>query len=317
MAFDPTALSVAGDVTLLLGRRRGSGIEARRVECHRDVRRQLRQRCKECLNVLRKRTLVSYGPDTNIALEPGKYLSVRRSKISKTEGAIEVDPELLRLVDNATESETLSAADIGAKPFLFYAVVVENPDGARVAFIRKVSPVVGVKPGFFLAGYGQTLTSVTEPMFVFHPNFDIVLTPDRLLALNQVAFEQLFRDVKAVVARYPDYVAAIASALPIEAASATRLVDYCTHNSGLARKLRAIKESGHLSRRRITLDEIRAYAAAEGLVADSFIDDDHITFTKSTSRDVLKLLNEDLYTGRLSGRKLEASAKTSRAARRN
>ena len=75
------------------------------------------------------------------------------------------------------------------------------------------------------------------------------------------------------------------------------------------RRLRDIEHRGHLAT--VTLDQVRDYAGHVGLEPDKVVVDDELVFDPAERFGFLHLLNEDLYTGPLTGEAFESQRKSS------
>lgn len=75
-------------------------------------------------------------------------------------------------------------------------------------------------------------------------------------------------------------------------------------------RLRAIYERGHLAE--LTIDDVRAEALRQGLEPDELIVDGELSLQNGDAPTMLKLLNEDLMIGGLTGTRFEVDRKTPR-----
>src|SRR5205807_10413049 len=142
------------------------------------------------------------------------------------------------------------------------------------------------------------------PLFILDGRFDMVSFSDGLAVVNQNAFDIMFREAPALTERYPGWVDEIAQTLPFEGNGGQLLAEAASRDSRIAHRLRAIHERGHL--KTVTMDQIREVAKREGVDLGGLAKGDKLVFDPDADRfTLLKLLNEDLYTGGLSGQRFE------------
>jgi hypothetical protein len=121
----------------------------------------------------------------------------------------------------------------------------------------------------------------------------------------------LFRGAPELERRIPVWTRAITDHLPIAGGGAEILQDAATRNSRFARRLRAIYEAGHLEG--IRIEQLREVAADQALDEASLFRDDQLVIDENSDTDMLlRFLNDDLFTGGLSGRRFAADRKKAR-----
>lgn len=336
--IDPAGIDIAGDMTLLVARRKGKGIAGYKLEFAKQATTELREAMAGTLTRLATLRRRDYEPSLVIGDEeymavPDQLVSVaapplpprtRRSGRTPPNGGgsdgsrgrqpraagatIETDPEVRRFLRDAAGHDPLPAGSLAGRPFLFYAVVVGNDPRTRSAFVRKHNPAVSLAAGRLLFSYEDRLTRVEHPLFSLDDHFDLVVTPEGILVLNQSIFDALFRDAKVLVDRYPIWAKAF-STLRIGSDQVDVLVERCRRDSRLAHRLRQIHESGHLAAGRVKLDQVLAEADRLGLGRHGFLKDGKLDFGCQDIGTLLKLLNDDLFIGGLSQVAYEAGSK--------
>ena len=100
------------------------------------------------------------------------------------------------------------------RPQLFYATLIGRDPGSRLAFVSKSNPAKVVRQGLFLTPKRDVLTRIEDDVFLFEDRVDMIVSPDRVVAFNQPAFEQWFRDTPALQGRVKDWIGGIAEHLP-------------------------------------------------------------------------------------------------------
>jgi hypothetical protein len=289
-------------LTLVVARKRGRGLEARKVRTSQSVSKALREACQETVDVLKESDVVDYGPDALI--DEGEYMSVP-ARIVEDESR-----ELVTSLQKGSALDTLDPREIPKRLWFYAAVVGDNP-GSRTAFVRKADPHLTAKPGAIIASLGGTLSKVEEPVFVLDARFDVVVMPEGLAVLKETPFETLFRGAPELGERIPTWAEAVTDALPIAPGGPERLVEAARRNSRVARRLRSIHEQGHLAG--VTIEKVRSVARQQGLDDKKLIKGNQLVIDEHTDTStLLRLLNDDLFTGGLSGRRFAADRKRTR-----
>lgn len=216
--------------------------------------------------------------------------------------------ELSDLRDLAKNAATLptSAPNQLDVSISLYAVVAGDSD--RIAMVRRVDPKIKYKAGGFLAIAGERLTRLEEPAFSFSPGFDLIVSNQWAVVLNQSSFERLYRDIGLIERHIDDWVAGITDNLPMTGPSIKNLRAVAVRDSRTWRKLREIRRRGHLVG--VTIADVRDYATKMGLDPDAIVEDNQLVFDPEERFSFLHLLNEDLYKGPLTDETFEAQRKS-------
>jgi hypothetical protein len=204
----------------------------------------------------------------------------------------------------------LNARSLPERALLLYAVTLDTDQGP-IAFVRKKNPHPVARPGRIYALLGNALAEVDRPVFTLEPEFDLVVGENGVIALDQNAFEVLFRETDAVLARIPDWVEGIAEHLPLAGDGAELLAQKAQSNSRLRRRLRAIHERGHLHD--VDIEAVRNHIRAIGLPEDELIAGDELIVDEADPMTLLYLLNEDFFTGGLTTTGFRSERKAPRA----
>ena len=192
------------------------------------------------------------------------------------------------------------------RAFACYALAVGGSESPTL-YIRKMSPVqLATKPliGRFLDG---AVTEISEPLLAFDKTFDVIITAESLYALHQKRFEGLFKDSDAVLARAEEWVHALDDRLPLASGSADYLTEVVKRNSVVRRKLTSVLKRPYLSS--LTEEMLREKMRSHGFDEAALLDDGKLTFTADTTRELLWLLNQDVYSGDFSGETFAAGSK--------
>lgn len=287
-------------LTLIVGWRRGKTIEVRRVDTTEEVADELGSACRSAIERLNSLEQKRWTPEA--ASEAEEYLFVPSDSLDENSAIIEA----LR----QSPINQISAQDVPDLNLLFYAMAVGKPD-RRVFFIRKHNPRRGISKRL-ITFFRNRLEKIDDPLFVFDYEVDLVLDPDAGLAILSLGVYNLFfKNAPEALEMIPGKVQSIAAALPMTETSMKYLGDRATTDTRVRRRLESIVSRDHL--RNVTIDSLREYIADQGFNPDDYITDNELDIEKADVANVLKILNEDLFTGGLTGESFEASRKSARA----
>ena len=91
----------------------------------------------------------------------------------------------------------------------------------------------------------NTLDRVTSPVFAFD-RYDAVITSTDVYILDKNAFEGLFKESNAVLAKTTDWIKEVAKSIPMAEGSAEALEATLKQNQFLGRKFLAVKQRPHI-----------------------------------------------------------------------
>lgn len=228
---------------------------------------------------------------------------------------LEADRE--ELLDTSLLSEILQAAslqqatddDLLKRSLALYALVCGDDPDRPTAFVRKRNPVQLAKKSL-VAVFDGTLTRVEKPLLAFDQQYDLIIRPDRIYILNQKNFEGLFKESDAVLAKTGEWAEELGQALPLSEQSEQWVAKRLRETSVMRRRVQSILKSSYL--RQLTPNALRLKMKERGLDPRLLMDEDGLIINKETERDILLLLNEDLWTGDFSGEQYAASRKARR-----
>ena len=278
--------------------RTGDTLDIARVEIGNEVAETFREIAAEHSQALEERRGRVYAPDLDI--------EVREEYATAPTGQLDDEDPVINLVSDISLMDPILASDLPHRSLLLYAFVF----GGVAAFVRKTNPHLSAKRGRVLTRLSDALVRIDEPVFGFDRKFDLVITPDSLLISNATAFEYLFKGDDFVTRVIPTWVEAIAEAIPLAPGSDAMLIDRGISNMRRRRRLEAIVERGHLGEVKIT--KLRSEAKRLDLDSSKLIKRNQLVVDADTIDDVLKLLNEDLFVGGLSGESFEVDKKAAR-----
>ena len=260
------------------------------------VAENFRDIAKEHLKGLGNRKRCTYSPE--IDLQPSShYLAADLADFGSK------DP-ILTLLNKVSSQDVLSIDSVPRQALLFYAFVFPG----QAAFLRKTNPYQTAHKGKSYTTFAGTLKRISNPVFVFDSKIDLVVLGDELLISSTSAFELLFKDNRYLVRNIPIWVDAVTDHLPITGKSKKVLVDRCKSNTRLRNRLETIHRRGHLQK--VDMRKICKYAEDNGLDVKDIVWNGKLRFQDASVDDLLKLLNEDLFRGGLTGQRFAADKKT-------
>lgn len=287
------------DVALVVAWKESGGFEFGVVDTARAVTEYLRGLVDETEGEVDDLQPRRYSIEAD--LESDEYFSVSLEDRDE-------EVALRELVVNIDAMEQLASGDLPAKPLTFYAVVVGNRPERRTAYIRKTNPMKVAKPGWGLFEFGETLTTIANPIFVVENRFDLILRPDRIEIIRPTVFEALFYELTGVDTKIRGWVRTIARTLPMSDETLSRLSEACRNKPRLRRRLQAIEERGHLAE--IGIEEFRRELRRLGYQPSRFISGGRITAQEHDYPVLLQILNEDIFRGGLTDEEFAAERKT-------
>lgn len=264
-----------------------------------NVADELREVCAKALETLDELEERQWHPDA--LNEHDEYLLASFDQLGD-------ESEALRIV-LSKEFDVLSASSLPTRNFVFYALIA-GPAGRRVAFIRKYNIRRGLR-NRLITIFEDSLSKVEGHLFTFDSNIDIVVDPTKGAAiLGLSAFQLLFRSSPEFMARTPEYVQDIADTLPMSSSAMATLVEVAQRNMSIQRRLQSIALRGHLSS--ISIDQVKDEMKRHDLNVEKFIVDGQLVFDRADLKDILKLLNEDLFRGGLTDQDFQVDRKSPR-----
>lgn len=288
---------VSESASLVVARKGAAGkLDARKVNLANDAAGRFRDLCRDGIDDLSQRTVVVYTAEAELTSSEAFVIDDKET--------LDELGDLQALAMQASTLPTTAPQNLDLSIQL-YAVVIG--DSTRVVFVRKTDPTMTFKAGRILAIGQDQLRLLEEPVFGFSPGFDLVITKDWAVVLNQSGFERLFRDIGLIERHVSQWVRGITDHLPMAAASVAALEDVALRDSRVWRKLREIRRRGHLAA--VDLTDVTRYAKRMGLDPKTVVDDGQLVFDPTDRFSFLHLLNEDLYKGPLTNEAFEAQRK--------
>ena len=290
-----------GGLGLVVAWRTGANtIQIGQINVSPQVAEQLRINVRNFVEGVDQREPRAYA--TEGALEPEEFFAIPA-------GLVTDNLRILARSRSLADLDLVTANDIRRRNLLFYAVVIGPPDDAAV-FISKSNPSRIAQRGFLITTMRDGLSRINDPILIFDPMFDIGATRTGLAVIEQPVFELLFRQTEMLRAVVGSWVHEVAGHLPMDPDDETALIARVQRDSRLGRRLRAIHERGHL--RDVPIERIREEIERNGLDPDRFVENGRLVWEEADTPTLLRILNEDLFTGGFSGVPFIADRKTTR-----
>jgi hypothetical protein len=274
-------------ITLQVASRRRDDIVGGHLNIAKRAVTLLRERAERTVTDLEALDSRPYWPDANLAAG-SEYYEIPRKDLEDSLG-------VLRFLDLGADTPLLAPEDMAGR-LLFYAAVLGDDPTRTVAFVAKSNPAQELGRGLWLTPHGDTLTTVDTPLFLFEDRVDLVVGPETVLVLNQLAFEQWFRESPAIAEHIEKWIEGIEASLPIAGTGKAMLAKRAETNSRVRRLLRNITERGHL--RDVSIDRIRIHLGDQGLDSAQYLAGDELLVGDDPG-PLLRMLNEDLFRGGL------------------
>lgn len=298
---------------LIVGwRPRRSRLDAAPVELSTPVADEMHALAQRTLDRLDEMTARPSGG--NPALEAGEeYLLVRSQELRPAAASVPSDrnalpddeatdlADLQRLVA-ATGLPALTRDDLRDGHYLFYAVVCGTAAGQRIGFVRQIDPHRVEKSSTVTAMFGaQGLRRLTEPVFVFEGDFDLVVEAELIAVLRLEAFNRLFADFDTIAAAAPANAAAIAAHVRnLAPAGIDALIEAAKTSRSLARKLMRLGANAE-SLPTIDAKAIRDALAKHGLDPATLVTGRQITFGVDGALMFVDLVDQVFYEADFTG----------------
>jgi len=300
---DWSAVDLEPGAELIVGwRPRRSRLDAKAVELSAAVAQEIRAICVTALGRLAAMERRPYGGAPYI--EPGEeYLAVPALELSRPdqpqeepgEADEDVGPSDLERLIATPGLPSLSREDLREGRYLFYAVIgTDRASGQRIGFVRQKDPHRVAKTGLVKAVLGQEgLQQLTDPLFVFEADFDLVVAPDEIAVLRLETFNRIFADLNTLVYAAPANARRIAAAVGRMAPLAVdTLAKAAAARPSLARRLQRLAKPG-------VVPVVTPAALADAMVKHhldpgEIVSNDEVSFSEDKASVFLDLV-EQLY----------------------
>jgi hypothetical protein len=286
-------------LTLTVGRVQETALEAFHLVLADNAASALRGHCETTRERIADAAPIPYTATAELA--GGQYFLI------DDEDTLNELTAFRQLSENLGSISQITPADLDLAVKMYAVTIGDGP--TRTSFVRRTDPQLRHRSGRVFAIGQERLSAIEGPVFAFSADFDFVFGDGWVVVLDQRSFEVLFRQIGLVEQHISTWISGITDHLPMNAASVAALREVALRDSRTWRRLRDIEHRGHLAS--VTLDEVRDYAGHVGLEPDKVVVDDELVFDPAERFGFLHLLNEDLYTGPLTGEAFESQRKSS------
>jgi hypothetical protein len=289
-----------GPATLVVAWRSGQNAHGRVIKAGGEVMASLGRYASLALEKVHATGGRRYDPNDEQD-EECPYLSAEREEL--------LDTAILNRILEAASLHQATDDDLQKHTLALYALVVGDDPDQLTAFVRKGNPVQLATKGL-VAIFDDTLTRVKRPLLAFDKYYDLIISPDQIYILHQKNFELLFKESEAVLAKTSEWAENLSRTLPMSDQSVQWMAKRLRETSVMRRRVQSILRSTYLHQ--LTPDALRIKMNERGLDPQELMDSDGLVINKETEKNILLLLNEDLWTGDFSGEQYAATRKARR-----
>ena len=290
-------LTLEGSLHLVVAWASGKSYIARWVKMSNDVAGSLRSYAGEAVAGLKDPA--PYAPDSD--LEDNSHMEAPRDE--------SIDTALIAELSKGASLERATEHELRTKQLTCHALVVDGDAGIVLFVRRERTPIQLARKSLLATLFNDTLGELESPLFAFDNRYDAIITAEKVYVLDKNAFERLFKDSPAVLAKTKDWIKEVSAVVPFAEGSAEELDKILKRNSVLRNKFLAVQGKSYLTK--ITPDGLRAEMVKYGLEPAELMDGDALKVTSQNAKHILRLLNEDLFSGGFSQQHYAASNKRS------
>ncbi|WP_190394411.1 Kiwa anti-phage protein KwaB-like domain-containing protein [Nocardiopsis quinghaiensis] len=297
--LENTNIPTSGSATLIGAWRTGKKVHGRYIRFGGDLQSELQRYAKEAAERITTGTGKDYDPDD----EKGEadFLKIQHEELQ--------DTAVVEVLKKATTLQNADSRELKKKKLAFYSLILGDNPERRSIFIKVGNPIKLAEKS--LVGiFDNSLTQIKDPVFQFEDNWDIVITEWGVWSFNQKAFERLFKETEVVLARTREWVEKLATLIPIAEEDIEGFAERVRSNSHLRAKVTSLLRKPHIE----SLDTkvLREKMISRGLDPEVYMPNGTISLKKENQDHVIRLLNEDLFSGDFSGEQYAASKKSVR-----
>ncbi|WP_280390947.1 Kiwa anti-phage protein KwaB-like domain-containing protein [Nocardia brasiliensis] len=223
-----------------------------------------------------------------------------------------LDTDLLSTLEQGQSLLTATDDDLRNHRIACYGIVVGTGD-RRTIYVRRGNPIQLASKTLLARVAGDSLDRLTTPLFAYDQRIDLIVTPTTVYVLSKRDFEMLFKDSETVLAKAETWIDELSEHLPLSTDSKGYLAQALRSNSLLRRKVHSVLRRRYVAT--LAPQTIEAKMRDHGLDPSVLMPDGDIVFTRETTPDLLRLLNEDLFAGDFSGDQYAAGTKSRMRAR--
>lgn len=286
--------TLQGSLHLVVAWATGRTYAARVVKMSDVVAGRLRSHAERAVEGLTNPT--PYAPDAD--MEDNSHMEAPRDE--------SLDTALIEELSKGASLDLATDDELRDSRLVCHALVVTSST-ETILLVKKRSPIQLAKKSLVASLVHGRLDELESPLFAFDNRYDVIVASQAVYILDKKAFEGLFKNSPAVLDKTSDWIRGVATVISFSEGSVEQLDTVLKRNSVLRSKFLAVKERTYLNA--ITPDALRDEIVKHGLEPDNLMDGDSLKVTGQNAKDVLRLLNEDLFSGGFSQQRYAASAK--------
>lgn len=272
----------------------GQSYATRQVKMSGEVKDKLKSVAENAADGLIDPT--PYAPDAD--MEDNSHMQAPRDE--------SLDTKLIESLSKGASLDLAKEHELREKNLICHALVATSESKVTL-FIRKRSPIQFAKKSLVGTVANGQLAKLKSPLFAFDDRYDAIITDKNVYVLDKKLFEGLFKNSPAILNKTSDWVNEVAGVIPFADGSVDELDSILKRNSVLRNKFLAVKHRSYLSE--ITPHRLRVEMAKYDLDSAELMHGDKLKVTSQNAKDILRLLNEDLFSGGFSKQQYAASGK--------
>lgn len=209
------------------------------------------------------------------------------------------DNSFMDAVDNYLNLPALDSSDFGTKKFFATVVVFKNDSGTWMLINKRDVEHVGRRGFMGRFSKENRVTKVEYPVYVFSDNYHVIEHNKVFYVNNYFSFDTLFRSPDNLKPKVKKMTERLSSVLSLTTGSADTLIEIASRKRSVAKKLDSLNR--HIDKINPTPDKVKnALNILKRNVDDYYVEDD-LRFTEENTEALLRVLNEDLFRGLISG----------------
>ncbi|MBC2681478.1 DUF4868 domain-containing protein [Corynebacterium sp. 4HC-13] len=296
-------------VRLILGYRSNNDkVSLNRVALAQDAQDMFTEIAREVLEDRKQRKPEEWEPARPVSKET--YLVTTCEAVGEVPQVSRstVQPLLAALIDTQSIIETKGETLLKTDPY-FYAFQF-GIGSESVTFLRKLNPLRGLRKkrlGFL----DDELSLARHAVFAFDSYVDLIITQEHLFVFNQTAFAAIFRGQEELKKMAKSWVDEIKDSTPMTQESYNALLAKGVRDSRVSKRIESIVRRGHLAS--LDASDLREGMNKCDLDPSVYMNQsDELVLTEDTLFDILKFLNEDMFSGVLTDSPFVSDSKAPR-----
>lgn len=203
--------------------------------------------------------------------------------------------ELIQVLYESSEASILTPSQVRNGTFLFFAVVLHppQPGGHLVAAVRIWNPRRGIKPGRLVTHFANRVEALENPVLIFDPDYDLIVSGGHAAYFTQTAFDRLFKDLSVLQKRLPSHVDRVAETFPLASHSKSALMEACSKRVSYGKRLERLVVNDQLPQ--FGIDEFVEKLEEFGFQPADFVNSGELSFAANHVGVVLDYFEELYY----------------------